>query len=102
MAAKTIQSMVKVFHTREEQKERIKEKQSEIKEQSIPLLQKLKKEEAALVEEKKNLVSLQNKLRYKTREEIKNSKNNIETLKQEILELKGQCEKLQKSLQTIQ
>jgi hypothetical protein len=94
--------MVKVFHNREEQKERIEEKQSEIKEQSIPLLKKLKKEEAALVEEKKNLVSLQNKLRYKTREEIKNSKNNIETLKQEILELKTQCEELQKSLQTIQ
>ena len=94
--------MVKVFHSREEQKEKVEEKQSEIKEQALLELQKLKKEEAVLVEEKKNLISLQNKLRYKTREEIKKSKNNIETLRQEILDLKAQCEELQKSLQTVQ
>jgi hypothetical protein len=53
-----------------------------------------------LIEEKKNLISLKEKLLTKIRKEIDNKQNNIQKLKSEINDLKFSCEELTKSFKT--
>lgn len=74
--------------------------QSTVKEKFTALLQKLVNEEASLKEEKKDLALLMKKLRSKVQKEIKNKKESIQQLKDEVMNLKFSCEELTKSLET--
>jgi chromosome segregation ATPase len=74
--------------------------QDDVQEEPFVVLQKLVNEEAKLMEEKKNLDSLREKLLSKIQEEIDNKKNNIQKLKSEITDLKFSCEELTKSFKT--
>jgi hypothetical protein len=75
-------------------------KKDDIQEEPMQVLQKLMTEEATLIEEKKNLASLREKLLSKIQEEIDYKKNNIQKLKSEIKDLKFSCEELTKSFKT--
>jgi hypothetical protein len=73
-------------------------KHDNAKEEKITVLQKLVSEETNLMEEKKNLVLLKEKLQLKLEEEIEIKKENIQKLKGEIANLKVTCESLSKSI----
>ena len=73
-------------------------KTDKVEEEQTTILQKLASEEANLMEEKKNLVSLREKLQLKLQEEIENKKKNIQKLRADIADLKFSCEKLTKSI----
>lgn len=73
-------------------------KQDDFEEEKTTILQKLASEEANLMEEKKNLVSLREKLQSKLQEEIEIKKKNIQKLRTEIADLKFSCERLSKSI----
>jgi hypothetical protein len=73
-------------------------KQHNLEEEETTVLQKLVCEEADLIEEKKNLVSLREKLHLKLQEEIEIKKKNIQELRTEISDLKVSCERLSKSI----
>jgi len=77
-------------------------KQDNFEEEPFAVLQKLASEEAKLMEEKKNLDSLREKLQSKIQEEINNKRKNIQKLKSEIKDLKFSCEELTKSFKTGQ
>ena len=79
------------------QKETIS-KQDNAEEEKPTLLLKLANEEANLMEEKKNLDSLKEKLQLKLQEEIEIKKKNIQKLRTEITDLKVSCERLSKSI----
>ena len=79
------------------QKETIS-KQDNAEEEKTTLLLKLANEEANLMEEKKNLDSLKEKLQLKLQEEIEIKKKNIQKLRTEITDLKVSCERLSKSI----
>jgi chromosome segregation ATPase len=72
-------------------------KQDNFQEEPFALLQKLASEEAKLMEEKKNLDSLREKLQSKIQDEINNKRKNIQKLKSEIKDLKFSCEELTKT-----
>jgi uncharacterized protein (DUF885 family) len=61
-------------------------------------LKKLKSEEAYLLEEKSNLTARKDQLLLKANVEIDSYKNRIKKLKEEIAELKADCEALSTSL----
>ena len=71
-----------------------------VEEEPAVVLQELINEEANLMEEKKSLISLREKLLSKIQEEIDNKKNNIQTLTAEIKDLKFSCEELSKTFKT--
>ena len=73
-------------------------KQDNVEEELTGVLQKLANSEADLIEEKKKLASLREKLQLKVQEEIENKRKNIEKLRAEIMDLKFSCEELTKSL----
>jgi chromosome segregation ATPase len=75
-------------------------KQDNVEEEPFVVLQKLASEESKLMEEKKNLDSLREKLLTKIQDEIGNKKNNIQKLKSEIKDLKFSCEELTKTFKT--
>ena len=75
-------------------------KQENVKEEPTEVLQKLMNNEANLIEEKQNLVSLKERLRSKVQKEIGDKKNNIQKLRDEIMDLKFSCEELTKALKT--
>jgi chromosome segregation ATPase len=75
-------------------------RQDNVEEEPFAVLQKLASEEARLMEEKKNLDSLREKLMSKIQEEIDNKKNNIQKLKSEIKDLKFSCEELTKTFKS--
>ncbi|UCC58669.1 MAG: hypothetical protein JSW14_01755 [Candidatus Bathyarchaeum sp.] len=81
------------------EKETVSE-QENVEEEPSEVLQKLMNNEANLIEEKENLVSLKEKLRLKVQKEIEYKKNSIEKLRDEILDLKFSCEELTKALKT--
>jgi peptidoglycan hydrolase CwlO-like protein len=74
--------------------------QDNVEEEPFAVLQKLSSEETRLMEEKKNLDSLREKLLSKIQDEIDNKRNNIQKLKSEIKDLKFSCEELTKSFKT--
>ena len=90
MMFKTSKSEVKAVDTQQ--------KQDNVKEEHASALQKLKSEEAYLIEEKQKLKSLKEKLEIKAKEEIELKKNRIQRLKGEITDLKATCEVLTASL----
>ena len=71
-----------------------------VEEEPTEVLQKLMDNEANLIEEKQNLVSLKEKLRIKVQKEIEDKKSNIQKLRDEIMDLKFSCEELTKALKT--
>ena len=64
----------------------------------LSVLETLGGEEQSLLQEKSQLVDIEEKLRLKIREEIEAKKHRIENLKHEIPELKQRCEVLAKAL----
>jgi predicted RNase H-like nuclease (RuvC/YqgF family) len=99
--------MAKVFPKRDEEEDLFAEEtplptpKGEEEELAL-ILQQLSSEEATLREQKENLELLREQLQKKAKEEVDNRKNTIQKLKLEITDLKGDCEKLTKSLRTIQ
>jgi chromosome segregation ATPase len=75
-------------------------KQDNVEEEPFAVLQKLASEEANLMEEKKNLDSLREKLQSKIQDEINNKRKNIQKLKSEIKDLKFSCEELTKTFKS--
>jgi hypothetical protein len=67
--------------------------------QATSVLQKLKIEEAQLVEEKRNLAQLKEQLEKKIKDQIENSKGNLQKLRTEVSSLKAECAELKESLQ---
>ncbi len=80
-----------------EKKVKVKTQSSEEK-QPLLVLQELKKEEAALMEEKRDLATLKERLQLKTSEEIQVKEQSVQTLTSEVAELKRQCEEFESSL----
>jgi len=75
-------------------------KKKEIEEQGngqepLSILRELEKEEFSLMEEKRELSALKEKLKLKAEEKIGIVKQRIQTLKNEISELRHQCEELE-------
>jgi vacuolar-type H+-ATPase subunit D/Vma8 len=68
--------------------------------ESLPTtLESLKQEETALLDQKTQLLSIEERLRLKTVEEIEKTKQRINGLKVEIPELKQKCESFAKALE---
>ena len=84
-----------------EKKVKVKTQSSEEK-QPLLVLQELKKEEAALIEEKRGLAALEERLQLKASEEIEVKERSVQTLKSEVAELKRQCEEFGSSLKIIE
>ena len=74
------------------------ENQFEEKTNPTNVLQKLRIEEAALIEEKQNWLTLRESLQVKVRDEIEMRKSNAEKLKAEIADLKISCEEMTTAL----
>ena len=69
-------------------------------EESLPTtLGTLKQEESTLLDQKTQLLSIEERLRLKTLEEIEKTKQRISGLKAEIPELKQKCESFAKALE---
>jgi hypothetical protein len=99
--------MAKVFSKRDQEEtllnEEITSQAPDCEEAEVVIvLQQLSSEEATLREQKENLEMLKEQLQKKAKEEIDNRKTSIQKLKSEITDLKGDCEKLTKSLRTMQ
>ena len=62
------------------------------------VLQKLRLDEATLIEEKQNWLTLRESLQTRVKEEIEVRRNNSEKLKSEIANLKLFCEEMTKTL----
>ena len=68
--------------------------------ESLPTtLESLKQEESTLLDQKTQLLSIEERLRLKTLEEIEKTKQRINGLKVEIPELKQKCESFAKALE---
>jgi predicted RNase H-like nuclease (RuvC/YqgF family) len=65
-------------------------------EEPLVILRELEKEEVSLMEEKRELLALKEKLQLKANEKIEIMKLRTQTLKNEISELRRQCEELEK------
>jgi len=74
------------------------EAQSDDWEEPLVVLRALEKEEISLMEEKRELLTLKEKLQLKVEEKIETMKLSIQTLKNELSELKYQCEELENSV----
>jgi hypothetical protein len=105
MLSNTICFDVKMVRFKREKAELVAEEeagatQDDVEEEPVVVLQNLLSEEAKLMEEKKNLDSLREKLLSKIQEEIGTKKSNIRKLRSEIKDLKFSCEELTKSFKT--
>jgi predicted DNA-binding protein (UPF0251 family) len=65
-------------------------------EEPLVILRALEKEEVSLMEEKRELLALKDKLQLKANEKIEIMKLRTQTLKSDISELRRQCEELEK------
>jgi len=74
------------------------EEQGNGEEEPLLVLRGLEKEEISLMEEKRELLALKEKLQLKAEEKIEIMKLRIQTLKNEISELRHQCEELENSV----
>lgn len=89
--------MPKLFKKKKEKKKQKQCEQKNTREEKGELptvLQELEKEENALLQQKRDLLNIEEELQLKIREEIEARKHRIETLKNETVELKRQCEEL--------
>jgi len=82
--------MVSIFRRKEI------EEQCNEEDESLLILEELEKEEFSLMEEKRELLALKEKLRLKAQETIEMMKHRIQTLRDEISELQRQCEELER------
>lgn len=71
-------------------------------EQPFLVLQKLRNEEANLMEEKENLNSLRQRLQLKLQNKIRRKERNIQKLRAEIKDMKFSCEQLSKTFRQTQ
>jgi hypothetical protein len=99
--------MAKLFPKNEDEQFLVDEEKSLLTEddgedETALVLQKLGSEEASLREQKENLSSLKEQLQLRVKEEIDLRRSSIQKLKTEITDLKGECEKLSKSLRSMQ
>lgn len=67
--------------------------------QPAVLLQKLKMEEAQLIEEREHLAQLKERLKKKINDQIENSKDNLQKLRTEVVSLKTECAEMNETLQ---
>jgi len=77
------------------------EEQGNGEEEPLLVLRGLEKEECSLMEEKRDLLALKEKLQLKVKEKIEVMKCSIQTLKNEISELRRQCEELEDSVSPL-
>jgi len=84
--------MVSIF------KKKAVEEQGETGQEPLMVLRELEKEEVSLMEEKRELLALKEKLQLKAEEKIEIMKRRLQTLKNEISELRHQCEELENSV----
>ena len=84
--------MVSIF------KKKAIEEQSDGGEEPLLVLRGLENEEFSLMEEKRELLVLKEKLQLKAEEKIEIMRRRIQTLKNEISELRHQCEELENSV----
>jgi predicted RNase H-like nuclease (RuvC/YqgF family) len=77
----------------------LKEPQNIAEESLSTTLETLKREESTLLDQKTQLLSIEERLRLKTLEEIEKTKQRISGLKTEIPELKQKCESFAKALE---
>jgi len=84
--------MVSIF------KKKTVEEQSDSGEEPLAVLRGLEKEEVSLMEEKRELLALKEKLQIKADEKIEIMNRRMQTLKNEITELRHQCEELENSV----
>lgn len=84
--------MVSIF------KKKAVEVQSDSLEEPLVVLRGLEKEEVSLMEEKRELLALKEKLQIKAEEKIEIMNRRMQTLKNEISELRHQCEELENSV----
>jgi len=87
-----VKNMVSIF------KKKVVEEQRDIGGEPLMVLRGLEKEEVSLMEEKRDLLALKEKLQLKAVEKIEIMKRRIQTLKNEISELRHQCEELENSV----
>ena len=91
--------MLDIF--KKEGEEQKNPEQSEIRQENVlSELKALEEEEYSLMQEKSQLVNMEEMLRLKAKEEIEAKKRRIDELKNEIPELKQRCENLSKMLDT--
>ncbi len=83
--------MVNIFRKKEIEEQITSEKEP------LSALRELEKEEVSLMEEKRELLALKEKLQLKAQEKIEIMKRRIQTLRNEISELRHQCEELESS-----
>jgi hypothetical protein len=84
--------MVSIF------KKRTVEEQRDSGEEPLAVLRGLEKEEVSLMEEKRELLALKEKLQIKAEEKIEIMNRRMQTLKNETSELRHQCEELENSV----
>lgn len=84
--------MVSIF------KKKTVEEQTDSGEEPLVVLRGLEKEEVSLMEEKRELLALKEKLQIKAEEKIEIMNRRIQTLKNETSELRHQCEELENSV----
>ena len=84
--------MVSIF------KKRTVEEQRDSREEPLAILRRLEKEEVSLMEEKRELLALKEKLQIKTDEKIEIMNHRMQTLKNEISELRHQSEEIENSV----
>jgi predicted RNase H-like nuclease (RuvC/YqgF family) len=84
--------MVSIF------KKKTVEEQRDSGEEPLVVLRGLEKEEVSLMEEKRDLLASKEKLQIKAVEKIEIMNRRIQTLKNEISELRHQCEELESSV----
>jgi hypothetical protein len=89
---KEVDNMVSIF------KKRTVEEQRDSREEPLAILRRLEKEEVSLMEEKRELLALKEKLQIKADEKIEIMNRRMQTLKNEISELRRQCEELENSV----
>jgi len=87
-----VKNMVSIF------KKKAVEEQGETGQEPLMVLRELEKEEVSLMEEKRELLALKEKLQLKAEEKIEIMKRRLQTLKNEMSELRHQCEELENSV----
>lgn len=81
--------MVSIFKKKE-----IEEQRNEM-EDALSVLRELEKEEVSLMEEKRELLAFKEKLQLKAEEKIEIMRRTIQTLRNELSELRHQCKELE-------
>ena len=75
-------------------------KQDAIEEEPTVVLYNLSRVEGTLMDKKKKMIALRKKQKLTVQKEIKSKKSDIQKFRAEITDLKFDCDKLSKSLQT--